>query len=100
MSCFYGIYHQNGSNVVDSDGNRLGTVHVFNSRSDRDAWVSADVFDGNYHRAAITGKEARKCMVNDPFFDWNRLDRIYHCAPDEVRFAPMSAIVDCYAIGL
>ena len=100
MSCFYGIYHQNGSNVVDSDGNRLGIVHVFNSRSDRDAWVSADVFDGNYHRAAITSKEARECMVSDPFFDWNRLDRIYHYAPDEVRFAPMSAIVDCYAIGL
>lgn len=95
-SHFYGITCTYGPHVVDGDGQRLGMVKVFCSKRERDAWVDADVWDGSWHRAAITSDEARACMVISPFFDWNLLESRYHLQPSEVSYATMDQVVTCY----
>lgn len=99
-SHFYAITCTYGPDCIDSDGNRLGTVYVFDSRKDRDKWVAADRWDGSYHRAALTSDEARKCMTSSYLFDWTMLSSRYHIAPDEVSYATMDQIVSCYLSGL
>lgn len=37
---------------------------VFDSMGERDKWVADDVFDGDWHREAITAKEARRIMAD------------------------------------
>lgn len=37
---------------------------VFDSMGERDKWVAGDVFDGDWHREAITAKEARRIMAD------------------------------------
>jgi hypothetical protein len=94
---FYGISCIYGPDCVDGDGKRLGTVRVFNSKKKRDEWVGSERWDGRiYHRAAITSDEARGCMIDSYFMDWDALDKRYHIAPDEVRYATMDQIVACY----
>lgn len=46
------------------DGSWPGSLMVFDSASERDAWVADDVFDGNWHNEAITAKEARRIMAD------------------------------------
>lgn len=97
MRKYYGIYCRYGANVVDNDGDRLGMVLAFDTKRQRDAWVDDDEWDGDYHRAAITSNEARRCMVKSCYFDYGMLERKYHYARNEARSAPMEAIVDCYS---
>ena len=40
------------------DLSRIGCLHIFESRADRDAWVDADVWDGHYKREPLTAREA------------------------------------------
>lgn len=46
------------------DGSWPGSLMVFDSASERDAWVADNVFDGNWHNEAITAKEARRIMAD------------------------------------
>lgn len=46
------------------DGSWPGSLMVFDSMAERDAWVAGDVFDGNWHNGAITAKEARRIMAD------------------------------------
>lgn len=61
---WYGFHNAYG-NGSRMDGERVGRVRVFDSRRERDAWVEADVFDGVFHREAITSAEARRLMLRD-----------------------------------
>ena len=47
----------------DYDLRRIGRLHIFESRRDRDSWVDAEVWDGNYRREAITSREALPYLV-------------------------------------
>lgn len=46
------------------DGSWPGSLMVFDSMAERDAWVAGDVFDGNWHNEAITAREARRIMAD------------------------------------
>ena len=46
------------------DGSWSGSLMVFDSMGERDKWVAGDVFDGDWHREAITAKEARRIMAD------------------------------------
>lgn len=46
------------------DGSWPGSLMVFDSMGERDKWVAGDVFDGDWHREAITAKEARRIMAD------------------------------------
>lgn len=53
-----------GIGTTWNDGSWPGNLYVFDSMAERDAWVADDVFDGNWHREAITAKEARHIMAD------------------------------------
>lgn len=55
---FYGFEHTYGIGTLDEDGNRIGTLRVFDSRSERQLWEEHDC-DCN---EAITASEAR-CIL-------------------------------------
>lgn len=99
MAKYYGIDCGYGANVVNSDGERMGTVKVFGTKAERDAWVESDHFDGNWHRAAITGSEARHIMMADSMTDWNLMERKYGISWAERRSATMEQLADAYACG-
>jgi len=52
--------HSGVGTVTERNGiiQSVGKLVRFETRAERDAWVDADEWDGNYHRAAITRKEA------------------------------------------
>lgn len=56
---FYAFHNANGNGTRNSHGQRLGTLHVFATKRDRDAWAAADEFDGSWHREPIGCDEAR-----------------------------------------
>lgn len=60
----YAFYWTYGIGTTWNDGSWPGNLYVFDSRAERDAWVADDVFDGNWHREAITAKEARHIMAD------------------------------------
>lgn len=61
---YYAFDNRYGVGMRDADDlSRIGYLHIFESRSDRDAWVDADVWDGNYRREAITAREALPYLV-------------------------------------
>lgn len=51
---FYAYRWTYGIGKKWDDGSWPGYLMVFDSRAERDAWVADDVFDGNWHREAIT----------------------------------------------
>lgn len=61
---FYAFRWAYGIGATWDDGSWPGSLRVFDSRAERDAWVADDVFDGNWHREAITAKEARHIMAD------------------------------------
>lgn len=99
MAKYYGIDCGYGVNVVNFDGERIGEVKVFDTKAERDAWVDGDRFDGNWHRSAITSREARDIMMADSMTDWNLMERKYHIPWAERRFATMEQLVDAYVCG-
>ena len=61
---YYAFENPYGVGTRDADDlSRIGYLHIFASRSDRDAWVDGDVWDGNYHREALTAREAMPYLV-------------------------------------
>lgn len=61
---FYAFRWAYGIGTTWDDGSWPGSLYVFDSMAERDAWVADDVFDGNWHREAITAKEARHIMAD------------------------------------
>ena len=56
MRHFYAVDCPYGISTI-SEGN---TVHVFETKRDRDTWVDEDVFDGNYHRMTVLRETAKR----------------------------------------
>ena len=46
---FYAFRWAYGIGTTWDDGSWPGSLRVFDSRAERDAWVADDVFDGNWH---------------------------------------------------
>lgn len=40
MAAYYAFAHTYGSNTIDEHGDHIGTVMVFATRKERDAWVA------------------------------------------------------------
>lgn len=65
MARYYYAYHWTyGIGTTWEDGLWPGSLMVFDSMGERDKWVADDVFDGDWHREAITAKEARRIMAD------------------------------------
>ena len=64
MKLYYGFYNRYGLGMRDENGYRIGCVEAFKTKRDRDAWVAADEWDGNYHREVISSAEARRLMLD------------------------------------
>lgn len=66
------------------DGSWPGSLMVFDSMAERDAWVAGDVFDGNWHNGAITAKEARRIMADTVIcFDNDQMDDVFYTEATE-----------------
>ncbi|MDY4535627.1 hypothetical protein [Tractidigestivibacter sp.] len=100
MARFYGIECRYGRDVVDSDGRRRGDVHVFRTKAERNAWIDADEWDGDYHRDTLTSKEARHLMESSLYFNDGLLEDKYHLLPSEKRYATMQQITECFLSGM
>lgn len=48
---FYAVYWPYGVNTFNFDHEPIGTVVPFDTTKARDAYVSADRFDGNFHKS-------------------------------------------------
>lgn len=65
MARYYYAYHWTyGIGTTWEDGSWPGSLMVFDSMGERDKWVADDIFDGDWHREAITAKEARRIMAD------------------------------------
>lgn len=65
MARYYYAYHWTyGIGTTWEDGSWPRSLMVFDSMGERDKWVADDVFDGDWHREAITAKEARRIMAD------------------------------------
>lgn len=61
---YYAFRWTYGVGTTWEDGSWPGSLMVFGSMGERDKWVADDVFDGDWHREAITAKEARRIMAD------------------------------------
>lgn len=86
---YYGFNHTYGINTTDSYGNPIGKLYVFDTKQERDEWVSEDVWDVNYHRSAIGSKDARKYLEN-MWYDFGLFDK------EEVRYMNIGNLVKLY----
>lgn len=86
---YYGFYHRYGVNTTDTSGEPIGNLYIFDTKQERDEWVSADVWDGNYHRAAIGSKGARKYLEN-MWYDFRLFDK------EEARYMSIDNLVKLY----
>lgn len=59
---FYAGYWQFGVGVTNFEGEPYCSLLSFDSRKERDAWVAADHFDNNWHRSAVSRREALPLM--------------------------------------
>lgn len=63
---YYAFDNRHGIGTRSADtGKRIGRVHEFGTRYERDEWINADEFDGNWHREQITSTEARREMLDE-----------------------------------
>ena len=95
MAKFYGFDNTYGVDTRDNDDERIGTVMVFCTRSDRDQWVSGEVFYNNYCHEAITAKEARREMIRVAYDDLLNKHIVWERA--DLRYLPMETITEAYA---
>lgn len=58
------VYNCYGIGTRYENGSRIGYVEVFKTKRDRDAWIDAEEWDGNYHREVISSAEARRFMLD------------------------------------
>lgn len=59
---FYAGYWRFGIGVTNFEGEPYCSLLSFDSRKERDAWVAADHFDNNWHRSAVSRREALPLM--------------------------------------
>ena len=91
---FYAFRWAYGIGATWDDGSWPGSLRVFDSRAERDAWVADDVFDGNWHCEAITSKEARHIMADTVIGCDNDMAARYDGSRSAVeRYAPTVELV-------
>lgn len=86
---YYGFYHSYGINTTDTEGNIVGRLYIFNTKQERDQWVDEDIWDGNYHRAPINSKDARK-YLESMWYDFGLYDK------EEARYMKIDRLVQLY----
>lgn len=59
MAHHYAVYNPYGNHTLP-----YGDVYVFATRRERDEWVAADRFDGDWHREDIGSRKALRLMVD------------------------------------
>lgn len=59
MEHYYAVYNPYGNHTLP-----YGDVYVFGTRRERDEWVAADRFDGDWHREEIGSSEALRIMAD------------------------------------
>lgn len=95
---FYAFRWAYGIGATWDDGSWPGELYVFESRAERDAWVADDVFDGNWHREAITAREARHIMADTVIgFDNEMIARFDGSLSAVERYAPTVELVEAWA---
>ena len=60
---WYAFWWRYGIGRKYQDGTWPGTLMVFDTRVERDVWVDDDHFDDDWHREAVTAREARPIMA-------------------------------------
>lgn len=80
---FYAGYWRFGIGVTNFEGEPYCSLLSFDSRKERDAWVAADHFDNNWHRSAVSRREALPLMraeLADLFdgYDGWRVDGVFY----------------------
>ena len=94
---FYAYRWTYGIGTTWDDGSWPGGLYVFDSRAERDAWVADDVFDGNWHREAITAREARRIMADTVIGCDNDMAARYDGSRSAVeRYAPIVELVKAW----
>ncbi len=94
---YYAFYWTYGIGTTWNDGSWPGNLYVFDSMAERDAWVADDVFDGNWHREAITAKEARHIMADTVIsFDNDMVGRYDGSRSAIERYAPTVELVKAW----
>ena len=83
---FYAYHNAYGNGTRNSHGERLGTLHVFATRRERDERVGADEFDGNWHREAVGGREGRR--------ELEALAAAAGMDPERARFSCIERVLD------
>lgn len=77
---YYAFCWTYGVGTTWEDGSWPGSLMVFDSMAERDAWVAGDVFDGNWHNEAITRYDGSRSAVERyaPIVElvkaWRRID--------------------------
>ncbi len=56
---FYAAHARYGTRTAYGPCHRPA-IYVFPTKRERDAWVSADVWDGDFHREPMAARDARK----------------------------------------
>lgn len=56
---FYAAHARYGTRTAYGPCHRP-VIYVFPTKRERDAWVSADVWDGDFHREPMPARDARK----------------------------------------
>ena len=83
---FYAGFWPFGVGVTNSEGEPYCDLLSFDSRKERDAWVAADHFDNNWHRSAVSRREALPLMraeladLFDGYDDGWRVDGVFYAS--------------------
>ena len=94
---YYAFYWTYGIGTTWNDGSWPGNLYVFDSMAERDAWVADDVFDGNWHREAITAKKARHIMADTVISMDNDMAGRYDGSRSAIeRYAPTVELVKAW----
>lgn len=78
-------WFKDGVGVTNFEGEPYCSLLSFDSRKERDAWVAADHFDNNWHRSAMSRREALPLMraeLADLFdgYDGWRVDGVFYAS--------------------
>ena len=96
MAKFYAFDNIWGVGFRGRDGERLGTVVAFWSRTARNEWVNTESLrNGVYHREIISAKVAR-CEMIRVAYDY-MLNRRVVWGRGDLRYLPMGTLTEAYA---
>lgn len=87
---FYGFDNTYGVGTTNSEYERIGQLHVFDSKKERDDWENEESGLGNFHRESLTSEEARHEMCRDYYVRQHFADEGWESISD----VPTSQIVD------